>query len=174
MTGEATLPSEPHPHRPHVVSAPAILAGPPAPWVDGGADVPAVLIQVPLVPPRVRPARRPSAAATERIRAHGASGYRGHLIDRPRRRRLRREVRVAGYLLATALPLALAFALLRSAPAVGGISVAPSLRPPSVSLTLEIDQEAGPATRTPMPRPTAALASPIELRGYLLPYDERE
>lgn len=162
MIPESALPAELLSYRPHVLAGYALEPR------AASYPAPALLIQVPLVPPRVRPARRPSAAATERIRAHGASSFRG----RTRRRRLRREMRVAGCVLATALPLALAVALLRGVPAVGGDAdrpdarsrIAAEVRPPVVSITLD------PTTLNPLAEPE----STVELPGYLLPDEGSE
>jgi hypothetical protein len=161
MIHEPALPTETYPHRPHVHAGfvPELPAA--------SYPVPVLLIQVPLLAPRVRPARRPSVAATERVRAHGASPLPG----RTRRRRLRREVRMAGYVLATAFPLALALALLRGAPAVGRDGSGPGPRPPvaaeigppGVSITLD------PDALNPQFEPESTVVLP----GYLLP-DEGE
>jgi hypothetical protein len=163
MIHEPALPTESHLHRPHVHAG--FVPELPAP----SHPVPVLLIEVPLMAPRVRPARRPSVAATERIRAHGASPLLGQ--TRQRRRRLRREVRMAGYVLAIALPLALALALLRGAPAVGrdGSGPAPrspvatELRPPGIRITLD------PSALNPQFEPESTVVLP----GYLLP-DEGE
>jgi hypothetical protein len=82
-------------------------------------------------------------------------------------------MRVAGCVLATALPLALAVALLRGAPAVGGDApgrpdarsrIAAEIRPPAVSITLD------PTTLNPLAEPE----STVELPGYLLPDEGAE
>ena len=155
MIHEPALPTETYPHRPHVHAGfvPELPAA--------SYPVPVLLIEVPLLAPRVRPARRPSVAATERIQAHGASPFPGR--TRTRRRRLRREVRMAGYVLATALPLALALALFRGAPAVGRDGSGPGPRPPGVVITLD------PGALNPQFEPEATVVLP----GYLLP-DEGE
>jgi hypothetical protein len=131
---------------------------------SGGAlPVLAVLIEVPAVRRPVRPARRPSATATARVRAHGAR------VGTPRpRRRLRRELRAAGYLVASSLPLVLAAALLHGAPVSRGAGLsgasAPAVRPPSVSISIE-QSALGPRVE---PEP------PVVLPGYLLPADGPE
>lgn len=129
-----------------------------------------VLIQVPAMhtPSRVsRQARRPSAAATERVREYAM--HRGTL---PPRRRLRKEIRQAGYGLLIAVPLALAVVLLRGAPATttgdgarNEARASATGRPPSVSLSIEPAAAVAPGAET---------AFPVVLPGYLLPDDGNE
>jgi hypothetical protein len=121
----------------------------------GSASV-SVLIEVPAVRP-TREARRPSASATARVRASGPLR---------RRRRLRREVRLAGLVLSAVAPLALAAIMLASpGPVVVESNISPAgiaaVRPPTVRLSIEspgVDAE-----------PEAE--SPVVLPGYLLPDD---
>jgi hypothetical protein len=116
-----------------------------------------ILIQVPSVPAPVRALWRGTAFPT-RIRT--------------RRRRLRREVRLAGYAFLLASPLALAAATL---PAVrpgsgleaGGGDLAATQAPPVISISLE------PAGVLPQ-RAGDTETAPVILPGYLLPDDGSE
>ena len=121
-----------------------------------GSSLP-LLIQVPAV--RVpRQARRPSAKATERIRVHGADAI------RPRRRRLRREVRLVGSALMMVAFLALGATLLRALPSslADGAerSNIAARRAPAVFLSIEA--------------PGRETEPPVVLPGYLLPDDGTE
>lgn len=106
---------------------------------------------------RIRPARRPSSRATERIRERMPL----HSRVTPRRR-LRREIRQVGYALMLAAPILVAMFLLRGLP---GASPSGDIRaradeagpPPSVSLIFDVT------------RP-----QPIILPGYVLPDDGNE
>lgn len=116
--------------------------------------VPAVLIRV----PAVRAPRRPSATAMAVLRGERPAR------SRPRpRRRLRREFRLAGWVLLTAAPLMLAAALLCGAVAAsaGGYDEAQpdiaAVRPPSVRLSVEATEREG--------------AAAVILPGYVLPDD---
>jgi hypothetical protein len=157
---EPAFPAESLPHRPHLFS------GYDSEPRHGDFPAPALLIQVPHVGPLVRSARRPSAAATARVRAHGAPA----VPARSRKRRLRREVRMAGYVLATVVPMALAAALLRGAPAPTGSGhdvrtrIAAEIRPPAVSITFD------PTALKPLAEPKSA----VEFPGYLLPEEGAE
>jgi len=119
------------------------------------------------------PARRrtlPAAPVLIRIPAVTASSRAPE--GRARRRRLRREVRVAGYLLLAALPLSLAYtslggdrrpALAATSPAVGVEDAAANpaeAMPPTISISLEPVLSAQP--RDPS-------ESPVFLSGQLLP-----
>jgi hypothetical protein len=93
-------------------------------------------------------------------------------VKLPPRRRLRREIRLAGYALMMAAPLTLAALLLAGAPATDARSadgsagsrsrITASIRPPAVFLSLE------PAILAPA---TSSPESPVVLPGYLLPDD---
>ena len=111
--------------------------------------IPLVLIQVPTVR-AVRQARRPSVSAMARVRSQG--------LVRPRRR-LRREVRLAGSVILMIAPLALAVARLFSAS--GSPDDAPAdfaaVRPPAVWLSIEA--------------PVTEPVGPVVLPGYVLPDD---
>ena len=134
----------------------------------------AILIQVPSVGPATRTrttrqARRPSSSALEWARVHGTPR-----VKLAPRRRLRREIRLAGYALMMAAPLTLAALLLAGAPAADARSadgsagprsrITASIRPPAVFLSLE-PAILLPATSTSSPE------SPVVLPGYLLPDD---
>jgi hypothetical protein len=94
---------------------------------------------------------------------------------------------MAGYVIASVVPMALALLLLNRAPLSGGreeprsarragIAAAASSRPPEVSISIAIEP-AGPLP-LPVSVPAAAGASaaqpPVFLPGYLLPDDGRE
>jgi hypothetical protein len=124
-----------------------------------------LLIQVPAVRPVTRRARRPSASATARVRASSLPYAR----IQPRRR-LRREVRVAGSALLVVVTLALAAILLGRAPGKpvaredsGRAPIATALRPPTVSISIEPTFQVPVALPEPEP--------PVVLPGYLLPDD---
>ncbi len=133
----------------------------------GNATDLAVLIRVPAIRP-MRPARRPSAHATARIRANRMTV--GH---RPRRR-LRKSVRTAASLLLTFATLASAAILLRSGIAPGAVpsveareSSPPRLASasaPAVWLRIETAREGA------LSRPEPAVVLP----GYVLPDDGME
>lgn len=132
-------------------------------------NFPAVLIRVPRVSLASRAARRPSAAATERVRSHAAVGL-------PRRRRLRKPFRTAGYVVASVLPLLVALAALHGSPASTAAGVpdgrghtrtaaaAAFHRRPTVSLSID----AG------LMSPRGEDEVPVVLPGYLLPDDGAE
>jgi hypothetical protein len=144
-------------------SAPAAFEG--EADLDAISAVP-VLIRVPQAR-RVRPARRPSARASARARQ---SAYAGPHHRPGPRRRLRREVRMAGYLLMTTGPLTLAAVLLAGsgelpgAPAGAPRSVSAAARRPSISLSIE------PSSLSPVAQPEP----PVVLPGYVLPDDPVE
>lgn len=122
-----------------------------------------VLIQVPAIPSSTR--------STQRV------SFRNFRRPATRRRRLRREVRMAGYTLLMASPLLLASLLLWGGrPTVSMASartpeaeardcdakdLAAASRPPTISLSIE------PSGLTPI----VEVESPVVLPGYLLPDD---
>jgi hypothetical protein len=120
------------------------------------------LIQVPALPAQGRVSRRSTVRP-------GTNASR-------RRRRLRREVRVAAYALAAAAPLFLVATMLWAVqPPRTLASAAPgklatdkddrgTLRPPSISISIE------PTILTPY----AEVEPPVVFPGYLLPDDGRE
>lgn len=116
---------------------------------------------------RIRQARRPSARASEWVRRSAYAGP--HRRPAPKRR-LRREIRMAGYILMTAAPLALAVLLLAGAPEASGSasslarSAVTRIRPPVISLSIE----------PPAIVPSARVELPVVLPGYLLPDDGAE
>ena len=124
-----------------------------------GSDV-RVLIQVPAVR-SVPSARRPSRLATERARRYGSTP--------PPRRRLRKEIRAAAYLLGAATPLALAVVLLLGLPVARGLAPEAAdegFAPPSIRLTIEaLSAVPGSTAAEPLALP------PVNLPGYLLPDD---
>ena len=162
MLRETGLLPEPLTHPPHLV--PGF-----EPWSPAGLNFcPALLIEVPLVPFRAYPARRPSAGAVERLHSYGDSPARG----RPRRRRLRRGVRLSGYVTAALVSLALIGGTgaggsgLRLLP--GGRHVraemAETVRPPVVTIRLDAGLlSTGPES-----------VSTVVFPGYLLPDEGAE
>ncbi len=133
--------------------AQAEMAGP---SIYAGSSLP-LLIQVPSV--RVaRLARRPSARAIERITVCGADAV------APRRRRLRRKVRLTGCVLMMVAPLALAATLLHALPTATASDTDRSniaaRRPPAVFLSIEA--------------PGRESEPPVVFPGYLLPDDGNE
>ncbi len=109
-----------------------------------------VLIQLPNSR-KMRQARRPSAMAAARIRANGGV---------PPRRRLRREIRLAGSVLLMVAPMLLATLLLSAgnpSTEIDATADLASVRPPAISLSIEA---AGSET-----------GSRVSLPGYLLPDD---
>ena len=149
MNREHGLQLWPSPRTPRVTSRPAVP----------------VLIQVPAVPSLERASRR----ATARLQRRPAA----------RRRRLRREVRMAGYTLMMTAPLILASLLLWGGrPAVSMAATRPvgdcvsddgradlaAARPPAISISIES------ATLSPC----SEAEPPVVLPGYLLPDDHCE
>jgi hypothetical protein len=116
------------------------------------------------------PALRPARPRPGHSRRRPPSG--------PGRRRLRREIRVAGYALLSVLPLALAsasllggrqaavFGAVRAAARGGsvGSDLARALAPPAISITIEPAGLSAPAEPEP----------PVVFPGYLLPDDGPE
>ncbi|MGE3819727.1 MAG: hypothetical protein AB7I30_09845 [Isosphaeraceae bacterium] len=145
MSRELGLHSQPWTFRPHFAHGAERAESAP----------PVLLIEVPAVAPLVRQARRPSRAATERVRIWG-------VMDPPRRRRrLRREVRLAGYALLALTSLSTAGILLQGGPDTSVPRSENAVRPPAISLSIE---------------PAAVLrpGGTVVLPGYLLPADVSE
>ncbi len=130
------------------------------------SDEVAVLIQVPALK---------TASRRPRTRTFRSTGHPTH-----RRRRLRREIRWAGYALLAVCPFFLAFVLLGGVPSAVSLASSPTPqpltvretgspsaephRPPSISITIE-----------PAATPSIAdVEAPVVFPGYLLPDDERE
>lgn len=163
MIFDASLQSEPSTYRPHALSSLLDRGGQECDGSTSSGPT-TLLIQVPTIPRRTRAARPASEAARAKLRSHGARP----LGTAVRRRRLRREIRVAGGVLATLVPLTLAFALLldRPSPASARRPVLPAaisaaVRPPAVSIMLDSSLHAEPESTVVFP-------------GYLLPDEGAE